>query len=238
MAGRGGGGGDGGRGVGRRRKSAWSVAIDEAQVSNSQCRQGSSVALGLVVRDDGQWCRGHGQSAGGVGDAVVDVNCGRGGDGVRAAGDVAGRGGGGGDARRRVGQAGEGGRSVAVDQAGVAHCQRRQRRAVDLGLLVSGDGQRRRGDGQGAGGVADAVVAIGCACGGDGVGAAGDVAGGGGGGRDRWLRSERGRGVAVHEPRVAGGQRRQGRSIDLGLVDNGDGQGGRADGQAAGDVAD
>src|SRR6267378_1612830 len=144
MAGRGGGGGDGGRGVGRRRKSAWSVAIDEAQVSNSQRRQGSSVDLGLVVRDDGQRCRSHGQRAGGVADRVVGIGGARGG---------------GGDARRRVGQAGEGGRSVAVDQAGVAHCQRRQWRAVDLGLLVSGDGQRRRGDGQGAGGVADAVVA-------------------------------------------------------------------------------
>src|SRR6267143_3746317 len=202
MAGRGGGGGDGGRGVGRRRKSAWSVAIDEAQVSNSQCRQGSSVDLGLVVRDDHQRRRGHGQRAGGVADRVVGIGGARGGDGVRAAGDVAGGGGGGGDARRCVGQAGEGGRSVAVDQAGVAYCQRRQRSAVDLGLLVSGDGQRRRGDGQGAGGVADAVVAIGCACGGDGVGAASDVAGGGGGGRDHWLRRQRCRGVAVHEHRV------------------------------------
>src|SRR2546428_11629357 len=96
MAGRGGGGGDGGRGVGRRRKSAWSIAIDEAQVSNRQCRQGSSVDLGLVVGDDGQRRRGHGQRAGGVGDAVVDVNCARGGCGGGGGGGVAWRGGGGG----------------------------------------------------------------------------------------------------------------------------------------------
>src|SRR5438309_11948807 len=136
MAGRGSGGGDGGRGVGRRRKSAWSVAIDEAQVSNSQCRQGSSVDLGLVVRDDGQRRRGHGQGAGGGDGGVVDVNRGRGGDGVGAAGDVAAGAGGGRGGGRRVGQAGEGGRSVAVDQAGVAHRQRRQRGAVDICLVI------------------------------------------------------------------------------------------------------
>ena len=90
---------------------------------------------------------------------------------------------------------------VAVDEAGVAGGQRRQRRAVDLGLVVGRDRQRRRGDGQGAGDVADRVIGVDRAAGGDRVGAARDVAAGGGRGAERGLGGQAGRGVAVDEAR-------------------------------------
>ena len=132
--------------------------------------------------------------------------------------------------RRLSGQAGRG---VAVDEARVTGRQRRQRRAVDLGLVVGGDRQRRRGDGQGPGDVADRVVAVDRAAGGDGVGAARDVAAGGGRRGQRGLGRQAGRGVAVDEARVAGRQRRQRRAVDLGLVVGRDRQRRRGDGQAS-----
>src|SRR5207245_3341478 len=97
--------------------------------------------------------------AGDVADAVVGVNCARGGDGVGVAGDVAGGGGRSADARRRVGQAQEGGRGDTVDQAGVARRQCRENRPVDLGVGIRGDGRRGRGDGEVADDIGDGVVA-------------------------------------------------------------------------------
>src|SRR5207302_4567490 len=100
------------------------------------------------------------------------------------AGDVAGGGRGSADARRGVGRAREGGRSVAVDQAGVGHRQGRQGRRVDLGLIVGGDGQAGRAQTQGAGDIADAVVGVGGARGRSEERRVGDVGGGGGGRAD------------------------------------------------------
>ena len=163
-----------------------------------------------------------------VRDGVIGIGGAAGGDCVEA--DTAGRCGG----RAEGGLGVEAGRSVAVDEARVTGRQGRQRCAVDLGLVVGGDRQRRRGDGQRPGDVADAVVGVDRAAGGDGVGAAGDMAGGGGRRRQRGLGRQAGRRVAIDEAGVAGRERRQCRAVDLGLVvgrdrqrRGGDGEGSR-----------
>src|SRR5208283_3876160 len=114
------------------------------------------------------------------------------------------------------GQGGQAGRAVAIDKATVTGRQRRQRRAVNLGLVVGRDGQGRRNDAQRAGHVADGVVGVGGARGGDGVGA--EVAAGGRRRRQRRLGRHAVDGVAVDEAAVTGRQRRQRRAVNLGLV--------------------
>src|SRR5437660_938276 len=119
MAGGGGGGGDGGLGGGRCRSGGG----HEAGVADGLGRRRGRIGRGLVVGDDGERGCGHRQLARDVADAVVAVDCTRGGDGVGAADDVAGGAGRGGDGGRGVGSAREGGRSVAIDQADIAHRQ-------------------------------------------------------------------------------------------------------------------
>ena len=181
----------GGRGGDRRRRvrgaaeGGRGVAVDQPGVSHRQGRQCRAVDHGLVVGGDRQRGRGDGQSPGHVADAVVRIDRPAGRDAVGIAAGMAAGGGRGGDRRRRVRGAAEGGRGVAVDQPGVSHRQGRQCRAVDLGLIVGGDRQWRRGDGQSPGHVADAIVRIDRPAGRDAVGIAADMAAGGGRGGDR-----------------------------------------------------
>src|SRR5208337_2373180 len=133
---------------------------------------------------------------------------------------------------------GEAGGGVAIDESRVRRGERRQRRAIELGLIVGGDGQHRRGDGETAGRVADAVIAVGRAAGGNDVRIARDVAAGRCRGTQRRLRGEAGRGVPVDQADIAGRQCRQHSAVDLGFVNGGDGQRRRSDGEGPRHVAD
>src|SRR5208337_1904254 len=116
-----------------------------------------------------------------------------------------------------------------VNQAGIAGRQGGQRRAIDLGLVDGGDGQRRRGDRQGPCNVADRVVAVGRPAGGNWVGARRDWAVSGGGGAQHRQGGQACAGVTVDEAGVGRGERRQRGAVNLGVVDCGDRQRRRGD---------
>src|SRR5205807_2680050 len=124
-------------GVARDTRGAQRLAVDEAAVAGGEGGVGVAIGVGLVVGGDGQGGRADVQVAGYEGGAVVGGSQRplRRHDGV--VGHRAGR-------RGRCGEAGaaaEYGRRVTVDEAAVAGREGRVGVAVDLALVVGGDGQ-------------------------------------------------------------------------------------------------
>src|SRR5262249_46641877 len=145
---------------------------------------------------------------------------------------------GGGGRRRQRGLSRQAGGGVPIDEDAVAGGQGRQGRAIDLGLAIRRDGQRRGGDGEAPGEVRNRVIGIHRTAGRDAGGAGGDMAGGGGGRRQGGPGGQVGRAVAVDPARVRRGQARQRRAVDLALVVRRDGQRRRGDRQRASHVGD
>ena len=141
--------------------------------------------------------------------------------------------GGGSDRRRGVRRACERHVSVAVDQAAVAHGQRRQIRSVCLRLVNGGDGQCDRRHGQRTVHVGDRVVGVYGAGRDDRVRVTSHVARRGGWCRERRLCRQRISVLAVLEARILDRQHRQRGTVRLGLVVCGDDQGRCGDRQPA-----
>src|SRR5262249_58852164 len=127
---------------------------------------------------------------------------------------------------------------AAVTRPGVGCGEGGRRRAIHLALVVRRDRQRCRGDRQRAREIRDRVIGIDRTAGGDAIWAACHMAAGGGGRRQRGRGGQAARGVAVYQPRVRRGERRQSRAVHLGLVVRRDRQRRRGDRQACRERAD
>ena len=127
------------------------------------------------------------------------------------------------------GLGGQAGRGVAIDEAAVADCEGRQGRAIDLGLVVGGDGQRGRRDRQAPGNIADRVVDVGRAAGDDCVRACRYWAMRGGGGAQHRLGVKLALVSPLTKPEYDAEKRRQRRAVNLGVALGGDRQRRRID---------
>ena len=191
------------------------ITIVEGAVARGKDRVGGAVDLGFIVGGDGQSCLVYRQGAVGIANLVVGRRGVAGGDGVHPGCGLGTRGG------AQV-QAADYRTGVTIVKGAVAGSKGRVGCAVNLGLVIGGDGQCRLIHGQDTGGVADLVVGRRGVGSGDGVHPS--DGGSAGGGTQAQAADHRGI-ITIVKSAVAGGQSGIGCTVDLGFIVGGDGQG-------------